>query len=119
MKRLIAVALLVLVSFAAQAQAASTFFYVVTSVDSNGLESVNSNEVNATLVQGMTKGVTLTWTAAAASNGATITGYNVYRASKTGGPYTKVNSALVTGGTTYLDPFVSPGAPTLSPPTVN
>lgn len=52
--------------------------------------------------------VTLAWTASAS---ATVTGYNVYRATTSGGPYTKVNSTIVnalgftdtpvTHGTTY------------------
>jgi fibronectin type 3 domain-containing protein len=37
-----------------------------------------------------------------------VTGYNVYRASVSGGPYTKVNPALVVG-TTYTDSNVQAG----------
>ena len=53
--------------------------------------------------------VDLAWTA---SSGSGVTGYNIYRATKTGGPYTKVNSSLnldttftdnsVVAGTTYF-----------------
>jgi hypothetical protein len=38
--------------------------------------------------------VSLTWRASTSSN---VTGYHVYRATTSGGPYTKVNSAPVTG----------------------
>lgn len=49
--------------------------------------------------------VNLTWTASASTN---VAGYNVYRGSTSGGPYTKVNSGLVVG-TTYTDTSVQPG----------
>jgi len=42
---------------------------------------------------------TLTWTASTSAN---IAGYNVYRSTTAGGPYTKINSSVVTG-TTYTD----------------
>jgi fibronectin type 3 domain-containing protein len=42
--------------------------------------------------------VVLTWTASTSS----VVGYNVYRGTQSGGPYTKVNIALV-GGTTFTD----------------
>ena len=47
----------------------------------------------------------LTWTASSSPN---VTGYNVYRGSTSGGPYTKVNSALVSG-TSYVDTTVEAG----------
>ena len=49
--------------------------------------------------------VSLTW---AASTSPGVSGYNVYRGSGSGGPYTKVNSALITG-TSYLDTTVQAG----------
>jgi hypothetical protein len=49
--------------------------------------------------------VTLNWVASSSSN---VAGYNVYRGSVSGGPFTKVNSALVTP-TTYLDAAVQAG----------
>jgi hypothetical protein len=98
----------------------ATYYYVVTGVDANGLESANSNQATATLVQGMNKGVTLTWTNPAPGAGqSAIVSNNVYRGTTSGGPYTKINSAPVTGGTTYLDPFVAPAAPTGTAATVN
>jgi hypothetical protein len=50
--------------------------------------------------------VTLSWTASVSPN---IQGYNAYRAQTTGGPYTKINSTLISG-VTYLDNVVTAGA---------
>jgi hypothetical protein len=49
--------------------------------------------------------VSLTWTASVSSN---VAGYNVYRGSISGGPYTKINTALVTA-TAYTDSTVQAG----------
>jgi len=50
--------------------------------------------------------VTLNWVASTSPN---VAGYNVYRVSTSGGPYTtRVNSTLVTG-TTYADTVVQAG----------
>lgn len=48
--------------------------------------------------------VTLSWTASSSS----VVGYNVYRASQSGGPFTKLDSSLVTG-TTFTDDTVQAG----------
>jgi fibronectin type 3 domain-containing protein len=48
--------------------------------------------------------VDLSWTASTSS----VIGYNVYRGTVSGGPYSKINSSLI-GGTTYSDTSVSPG----------
>jgi hypothetical protein len=48
---------------------------------------------------------TLTWTASGSPN---ITGYNVYRATQTGGPYTKVSHGVV-AGTSFTDLTVHAG----------
>ena len=48
--------------------------------------------------------VSISWTASTS----TVAGYNVYRATASGGPYTKVNSSLV-GTTSYTDSTVSAG----------
>jgi hypothetical protein len=61
---------------------------------------------NAVLGQSCTFGsgshnVTLTWTASTSTG---VTGYNVYRATVSGGPYTKINTALVTSP--FLDDMV-------------
>lgn len=103
-----------------------TYFYVTTAVDVNGLESGNSNEASATLKQGMKTGVTLTWVAPAVGTGqAAVAGYNAKRSTVSGGcangvsaTCVKLNSALITG-TTFVDPFVSPGTPTGLGATVN
>ena len=49
--------------------------------------------------------VSLNWTASTSVN---VVGYNVYRGAVSGGPYTKVNSALV-AGTSYTDSAVQAG----------
>jgi hypothetical protein len=49
--------------------------------------------------------VTLSWIASVSPN---VIGYNVYRATSSGGPYAKVNGSPV-GATTYLDSNVSSG----------
>jgi hypothetical protein len=48
--------------------------------------------------------VTLTWAASTTSG---VTGYNVYRSTTNGGPYTQLTSTPVTG-TTYTDTSVAP-----------
>ena len=50
-------------------------------------------------------GVTLNWTASGSAN---VTGYNVYRAASSTGPFTKMNNSLI-NGTTYADSAVQPG----------
>jgi fibronectin type 3 domain-containing protein len=47
--------------------------------------------------------VDLSW-----NGSSTVVGYNVYRGSQSGGPYTKINSAL-NAGTTYTDNSVQAG----------
>jgi hypothetical protein len=49
--------------------------------------------------------VDLAWTASASSG---VTGYNVYRGTVSGGPYTQINGALITG-TAYTDFAVTSG----------
>ena len=101
MKKLI---LLLLLASPLTAQA-PTFFYVTTAVDANGLESVFSNQATVTFAQGQHV-ANLTWTASTS----TVAGYNVYRSKVSGGPYTKVNAALVTS-VTYTDQFTLPNPP--------
>jgi fibronectin type 3 domain-containing protein len=48
--------------------------------------------------------VTLNWTASVSA----VAGYNVYRASVSGGPYTQLNSSLISG-TSFTDANVQPG----------
>jgi hypothetical protein len=47
-------------------------------------------------------GVRIRWNAALDSNGNAVAGYNIYRASSPAGPYSKVNTALVTD-TEFVD----------------
>ena len=102
---------IVMLIFSVVAQAAPTFYYVVTTVDTFGFESAYSNQATATFNPGCKCNVTLTWTAATVPTGGNpIAGYNVYRGTVSGGPYTKINSSLVTAGLTYTDPFVPPNA---------
>jgi len=65
--------------------------------------------VNAALGQActatITHSVSLSWTASTSSN---IAGYNIYRGNTSGGPYTQINSGLVTA-TSYLDAAVTAG----------
>jgi hypothetical protein len=56
--------------------------------------------LTAALIPGVA-GVSLNWNASAS----TVAGYNVYRATRSGGPYTKINPAIVTG-LSYTDTAV-------------
>ena len=47
-------------------------------------------------------GVHISWNAALDSNGNAVAGYNIYRAGSPAGPYSKINTALVTG-TQFID----------------
>jgi hypothetical protein len=50
--------------------------------------------------------VTLTWSASTSSN---VIGYNVYRGTQSGGPYTKLTTASLVSGTSYTDTTVLAG----------
>ena len=56
--------------------------------------------------QGHTGGVLLSWNGSTDCNGENVDGYNLYRSTTPGGPYTKVNTSLITG-TQYDDTIVS------------
>ncbi|ADQ45037.1 glycoside hydrolase family 16 [Caldicellulosiruptor kronotskyensis 2002] len=60
---------------------------------------------NLTITKTLYNSVSLSWTAPLAS---VITGYNVYRSTTSGGPYTKVNDTLLTSHS-YTDTKVSAG----------
>ncbi|MGD9241516.1 MAG: C25 family cysteine peptidase, partial [Desulfobacterales bacterium] len=47
-------------------------------------------------------GVRISWNAALDSNGNAVAGYNIYRAGSPAGPYSKINTELVTG-TEFID----------------
>jgi Abnormal spindle-like microcephaly-assoc'd, ASPM-SPD-2-Hydin/Immunoglobulin domain/Immunoglobulin I-set domain len=70
-------------------------------VASNATNSLASVSLSGTGVQPVSHSVTLTWTASTSA----VSGYNVYRSTVSGGPYSKVNSSLVSG-TTYTDSTV-------------
>ena len=70
------------------------------SVLSNATNSPSNEPLSGTGIHA----VSLSWTASTS----TVAGYNIYRAGQSGGPYTLLNSALVSG-TTYTDPTVQPG----------
>jgi hypothetical protein len=73
-------------------------------VTSNATNSPASISLSGTGVQPVSHSVTLTWTASTS----TVSGYNVYRSTVSGGPYTKLNSAPV-AATTYVDTTVQAG----------
>jgi fibronectin type 3 domain-containing protein len=70
-------------------------------VSSNATNSPATVTLSGTGVQPVSHSVTLTWTASTS----VVSGYNVYRSSVSGGPYAKLNSALVTS-TSYVDTTV-------------
>jgi Protein of unknown function (DUF1573)/Abnormal spindle-like microcephaly-assoc'd, ASPM-SPD-2-Hydin/Immunoglobulin I-set domain len=73
-------------------------------VTSNAANSPESVSLSGTGVQAVTHSVTLTWVASTSS----VSGYNGYRSTISGGPYTKLTSAPV-GATTYVDATVQTG----------
>ena len=97
-----------------------TYYYVVTAEDSGGNESANSNEVSATpnalppapptglVATAGDKQASLDWNDNSEPD---LAGYNVFRSTTQGGPYSKINAGLVaasdyvdtglTGGVTY------------------
>jgi hypothetical protein len=88
----------------------TTYFYVLTAVDTDSNESPQSNEVIATpslrpappiglTAVAVPDSVTLTWWKNSEPN---ITGYNIYRSRTSGQSYSKLNSELVVD-TTYTD----------------
>jgi Abnormal spindle-like microcephaly-assoc'd, ASPM-SPD-2-Hydin/Immunoglobulin I-set domain len=73
-------------------------------VASNATNSPASITLSGTGVQPVSHLVTLNWTASTS----TVSGYNVYRSTTSGGPYTKLNSTPV-AATTYVDSTVQAG----------
>jgi hypothetical protein len=74
------------------------------SVTSNASNSPAAITLSGTGVQPVSHSVTLTWTASAPA----VSGYNVYRSTISGGPYTKLNSSFITT-TSYTDSTVQAG----------
>ena len=68
-------------------------------------QRVTNAALGGTCLVGNAHSVTLNWTASTSSN---VTGYNLYRGLTAGGPYTKVNAALITA-VTYADANVQAG----------
>lgn len=75
-----------------KAQSPTTYFYVATAVNSTGDESPRSNEATCAGITPAKPHCDLTWVASTS----TVSGYNLYRSTISGGPYTKVNSAVIT-----------------------
>lgn len=73
-------------------------------VTSNATNSPSSVTLSGTGAQAVAHSVTLTWTASTS----TVVGYNVYRSTVSGGPYTKQNSS-VNASTSYVDSAVQAG----------
>ncbi len=86
--------------------------YTVTAVDRYGLESAHSNQVNIgvgdvtppsapTNLSAMASDsdIILTWSASPQSD---VVGYNIFRGTTSGGPYTKINTTLIDTNN-YLD----------------
>ena len=73
-------------------------------VTSNATNSPATVSLSGTGVQPVAHSVTLSWTASTS----TVSGYNAYRSSVSSGPYTKLNSALITT-TQYTDSTVVAG----------
>jgi hypothetical protein len=73
-------------------------------VTSNATNSPTTISLSGTGVQPVSHSVTLNWTASTA----TVSGYNVYRSTVSGGSYTELNSTLVTT-TQYVDSAVQAG----------
>ena len=96
---------------AGQSAPVSVTFTPQSSGTASGTISFSSNALTSPVVEALTgtgvaqHQVQLSWGASSSSG---ITGYNVYRGGVSGGPYTKINSALVVG-TTYSDSSVQAG----------
>jgi hypothetical protein len=73
-------------------------------VISNATNSPASITLSGTGVQPVSHSITLNWTASTS----TVSGYNVYRSTVSGGPYTKLNSTPI-AATAYVDTTVQTG----------
>ena len=103
----LALTITLLLAWPSRPQSAGTFYYVVTATDVNGLESIYSTQASATISTAKSK-VLLTWTLSVSPNIAT---QSVYRATVSGGPYTKIASVSASA-VTYTDPFSPPAEQT-------
>jgi hypothetical protein len=73
-------------------------------ITSNATNSPASVTLSGTGIQTVAHSVTLTWTASTS----TVSGYNVYRSTVSGGPYTKLTGSPI-AATTYMDMSVAAG----------
>jgi len=96
-----------------------TYYYVVTAVDTNFNSSADSIEVSATVPADSTPPAVPSGVSATAgdtivsldwNNNSEVdfNGYNVYRSTTSGGPYTRLNGALLTSSD-YIDNSVTNG----------
>jgi hypothetical protein len=69
------------------------------------VQRVTNAALGGTCLAGVPHSASLNWTASTSSN---VVGYNVYRATQSGGPYTKLTSSPV-AGTSYADVTVQGG----------
>jgi hypothetical protein len=98
---------------AGQSASFTLTFTPQTSGTASGIISFLSNAANSPTVETLTgsgtaapaHSVRLSWT----SSPSAVVGYNIYRSATSGGPYTKVNSAL-NASTSYIDTAVKGGA---------
>jgi len=97
----------------------TTYYYVVTAVDMSANESDNSAQVSATPYADTTPPAVPTGLSAAPGQGTVslnwndngegdLAGYNIYRSTVSGGPYTKQNGPLLTSSA-YIDNNVTNG----------
>jgi hypothetical protein len=97
---------------AGQSTSFSIIFAPSTSGSFSGSVTVTSNAINSPLAISLSgsgaapvnRSVTLNWTPSSSSDA----GFNVYRGSLSGGPYTKVNSALI-ATTSFFDASIASG----------
>lgn len=111
MRKWIFISLLLVVLWPARAQT-TTYFYVVRTIDSLGIESASSTEIAvpvASIVAAAQHTATLSWTAAVVKTNP-IAGYNIYRSTTTGTGYVKIGN-VPASTLTFSDVTVPPSPP--------
>ena len=89
----------------APSQSGYTFTPSTASVSINGASKAGVNFTATAVQPPVSHSITLTWTS---STSPSISGYNVYRANVSGGPYTMLNASPI-ATTSYLDSRVASG----------